>query len=119
MREVDIVSDCLFLIHRELWQRLGGFDPGFFMYGEEADLCLRARQLGARPVTGAAPGYVGLRLGKLLGAQTIWIDSIANVERLSLSGERIARHADLWLTRWPHLARSDRPSYLGGVLWFS
>lgn len=48
-REVDIVTGCLLLITRDLWQRLGGFDPLFFMYGEEADLCLRARTLGARP----------------------------------------------------------------------
>ena len=41
---------CFFLITRSLWQRLGGFDPLFFMYGEEADLCLRAKRLGARPV---------------------------------------------------------------------
>src|SRR5690606_35725860 len=50
VREVDIVSGCFFLIRRELWERLGGFDPAFFMYGEEADLCLRARKLGARPM---------------------------------------------------------------------
>jgi N-acetylglucosaminyl-diphospho-decaprenol L-rhamnosyltransferase len=48
-REVDIVTGCLFLITRDLWNRLGGFDPDFFMYGEEADLCLRAYKLGARP----------------------------------------------------------------------
>jgi len=48
-REVDIVTGCFFLIERSLWERLGGFDPAFFMYGEEADLCLRARALGARP----------------------------------------------------------------------
>ncbi len=48
-REVDIVTGCFFLIRRELWDRLGGFDPAFFMYGEEADLCLRARALGVRP----------------------------------------------------------------------
>lgn len=50
VREVDIVTGCFFLITRDLWQRLGGFHPDFFMYGEEADLCLRARQLGARPI---------------------------------------------------------------------
>ena len=50
-REVDIVSGCFFLIERALWERLGGFDPAFFMYGEEADLCHRARALGARPRT--------------------------------------------------------------------
>lgn len=54
-RNVDIVSGCLLLISRPFWQRLGGFDPLFYMYGEEADLCLRAIQLGARPrVTPAA-----------------------------------------------------------------
>jgi hypothetical protein len=48
-REVDIVTGCLFLIRREFWDRLGGFETAFTMYGEEVDLCLRARALGARP----------------------------------------------------------------------
>lgn len=48
-REVDIVTGCLFLIARETWDRLGGFDPTFVMYGEEADLCLRAREAGLHP----------------------------------------------------------------------
>jgi GT2 family glycosyltransferase len=55
VRPVDIVSGCFFLIDRALWQALGGFDPVFFMYAEEADLCIRARKLGARPkITPAA-----------------------------------------------------------------
>lgn len=49
VRSVDIVSGCFFLIDRALWQELGGFDPVFFMYAEEADLCIRAQKLGARP----------------------------------------------------------------------
>jgi len=48
-RHVDIVTGCFLLIDRPLWDELGGFDPTFFMYGEEADLCQRARSLGARP----------------------------------------------------------------------
>ena len=49
--EVDIVTGCLFLLRRETWDALGGFDPVFTMYGEEADLCMRAQsQLGARPM---------------------------------------------------------------------
>lgn len=49
-RQVDVVTGCFFLIDRALWERCGGFDPAFFMYGEEADLCLRARRFGARPM---------------------------------------------------------------------
>lgn len=66
--------------------------------------------------TGAAPGFFALRLGRMLGARTIWIDSIANVERMSMSGQKIGRHADLWLTQWPHLAGVDGPTFLGQVL---
>ena len=48
VREVDIVSGCFLLIRRSLWEELGGFDTSYFMYGEDWDLCLRARALGAR-----------------------------------------------------------------------
>jgi hypothetical protein len=48
VREVDIVSGCFLLIRRAAWEELCGFDPAFFMYGEDADLCLRARRLGYR-----------------------------------------------------------------------
>lgn len=66
--------------------------------------------------TGAAPGYFAIVLGRWLGARTVWIDSIANVDTLSLSGERAGRHADLWLTQWPHLATASGPRCLGSVL---
>ena len=33
--------------------------------------------------TGAAPGYFALRFGRLFGARTLWLESIANVEELS------------------------------------
>ena len=51
VRQVDIVTGCFLLISRRDWEDLGGFDRAFFMYAEEADLCLRARRdLGARPL---------------------------------------------------------------------
>lgn len=66
--------------------------------------------------TGAAPGFFAIRLGKLFRIRTIWIDRIANVEVLSLSGQKAGRYADLWLTQWEHLARSEGPQYFGNVL---
>jgi GT2 family glycosyltransferase len=63
----------------DLWRRLGGFDPAFFMYGEEVDLCLRARRLGARPrITpeatlihhgGASEPILGDKLVRVLSAR--------------------------------------------------
>lgn len=50
VRPVDVVVGCFFLIDHDLWRSLGGFDPIFFMFGEEADLCIRARKLGAQPI---------------------------------------------------------------------
>ena len=46
VREVDAVTGCFLLLRRSLWEELDGFDESFFMYGEETDLCLRARKLG-------------------------------------------------------------------------
>lgn len=66
--------------------------------------------------TGASAGYFAIRLGKLLGARTCWLDSIANAEVLSLSGEKAGPHADLWLTQWPDLAKPGGPEYQGAVL---
>lgn len=67
--------------------------------------------------TGAAPGIIALVASKLVGARTIWVESVANAEKLSLSG-RIAGHfADLWLTQWPHIAEQHpRLKFYGRVL---
>jgi hypothetical protein len=66
--------------------------------------------------TGAAPGFFAVRFGRWIGARTIWIDSIANVEQLSRSGQLVGQYADLWLTQWPHLAKAGGPKYKGGVI---
>ena len=65
--------------------------------------------------TGAAPGMIAFQLGRLVRARTIWVDSIANCEELSLSGRRAGRGADLWLTQWEHLATPDGPRYEGSI----
>lgn len=66
--------------------------------------------------TGAAPGLIALVIGKLFGAKTIWLDSVANSEQLSLSGKMAGKIADLWLTQWSHLSTPKGPTYFGSVL---
>jgi UDP-N-acetylglucosamine:LPS N-acetylglucosamine transferase len=65
--------------------------------------------------TGAAPGYLALRFAKVVGARTVWIDSIANADELSMSGRLASSSADLCLTQWQHLA-GGRVNYEGAVL---
>lgn len=43
---VPAIAGCLMLVDREVWERLGGFDEDFFMYGEDVDFCVRARLCG-------------------------------------------------------------------------
>jgi N-acetylglucosaminyl-diphospho-decaprenol L-rhamnosyltransferase len=50
VRDVDIVVGCFLLIKTDLWRDLGGFDLRYYMYGEEADLCLRAKTRGFQPM---------------------------------------------------------------------
>lgn len=68
--------------------------------------------------TGAAPGLVAVCLGRCYGAKTVWIDSIANVDEMSLSGRVARRFAHLALTQWEHLAGSGKKdiAWRGSVL---
>lgn len=67
--------------------------------------------------TGAAPGAIALVVAKLHGARTIWIDSVANGDELSMSGRAVLPFADLRLTQWEHLTKRYRHlRYFGRVL---
>lgn len=67
--------------------------------------------------TGAAPGCMAGLIGHLVGARVIWVDSITNVHRLSLSGRLVRPFADLFLVQWPALARKYRGvEYVGAVI---
>lgn len=67
--------------------------------------------------TGAAVGCMVCFIGKMLGAKIVWIDSITNVERLSLSGRLVRPFADLFLVQWPELTKKYRRlEYAGTVI---
>jgi N-acetylglucosaminyl-diphospho-decaprenol L-rhamnosyltransferase len=47
-RDCDWVPGCYYLMPREVVERVGLFDPRFFLYSEEVDHCKRVRQAGWR-----------------------------------------------------------------------
>ncbi|RXG12920.1 oligosaccharide biosynthesis protein Alg14 [Leeuwenhoekiella aestuarii] len=65
--------------------------------------------------TGAAPGLACILVGRILGFKTVWLDSIANVEQLSMSGKIATYLSNHVYTQWPEL-ESDKVKYSGKVL---
>ena len=55
LRDVLAVGSAGMLVRRDVWDELGGFDPGLAMFRDDVDLCWRARRAGHRVVvTGSA-----------------------------------------------------------------
>lgn len=46
IHKVPVLTGAFMMVHRSLFESLGGFDPAFFMYGEDIDFCLRMYQAG-------------------------------------------------------------------------
>ena len=66
--------------------------------------------------TGALPGVMALAAGRLVRARTVWVDSVANAEEMSMSGRLARRFADLWLSQWESVAMREGARYEGSVL---
>lgn len=129
-RPVDVVTGCLLLITRALWDRLEGFAPEFFMYGEDADLCLRARSFGYRPAItpeativhygGATETNNARKAKRLLAAKAllirkhfpaaarplalIFLASKPFLKRLISSGKERSNWREVWAVRTQWLA---------------
>ena len=65
--------------------------------------------------TGAAPGLMAMIAGRFYGMKTIWVDSIANSEKISLSAKIALKFADAVYTQWQHL-EGNGITYKGNVL---
>lgn len=106
-RYVDIISGCFLLIKREFWIKLSGFSPDYFMYGEDADLCLRAKKFGAKPLIsstativhygGASEKVRADKLVRLIKAKALLIKdhfshNLSRIGVLLLSGWPLSRY---------------------------
>ncbi|MBD3163548.1 MAG: glycosyltransferase, partial [Candidatus Eisenbacteria bacterium] len=69
------VTGAALFIRRELFDRVGGFDEGFFLYFEETDFCFRAREAGHRC------WYVPDARIVHVGGQSTGVTGKANAER--------------------------------------
>jgi GT2 family glycosyltransferase len=47
-REVGFIPGAAIAVNPEAWRQVGGFDPSYFLYNEDIDLCLRLRRAGWR-----------------------------------------------------------------------
>lgn len=64
--------------------------------------------------TGAAPGLIGVLIGKIYGKKTLWIDSLANPENLSGSGKIALRMGVRTITQWEKIAGKYKNVIYGG-----
>ena len=46
VKEVDVAPGTAFMIRKDLFEKLGGFDEKFFLFFEEFDLCKRIKEAG-------------------------------------------------------------------------
>ena len=123
VREVGIISGALLLVSRNTWNRLGGLDERFFVYGEDADLAARARTAGYAPVivpdavvmhaVGASSDTKSGKLVLLLAGKLTYVDLhwpmttaipgrwlLRGGVALRAVGARASRRGKPWLEAW-------------------
>lgn len=93
----DFVSGCCMLIRAEAAQTLGGFDPAYAMYVEDADLCYRARERYGNCYylpDGKVWHAVSSSLGGVLSGRKVWL-------KFASSMRFFWRYAPWWY--WPSI----------------
>lgn len=124
VREVPIVTGCLLLVSRADFDRLGGLDERFFLYGEDAEFSLRAARRGLSPVivpeaaivhaVGASTGARGRKMtmvlaGKVTLLRSAWsplrarlgVGMLTAGVRLRAALEEVTRRPDpMWGHAW-------------------
>lgn len=88
------------------------FAPVFL---KAAGIMLRERPK-ALVTTGSAPMLAFVLLARLMGVRTLWIDSIANSERLSSSGRLAKKLAHRVVSQWPEVAEREGVVCWGAVI---
>jgi len=67
--------------------------------------------------TGSLPLAIFCHIARLRGAKIIWIDSIANVDDISMSGKMMRPFVDLFIVQWDELlSKYSNIEYVGEII---
>ncbi len=99
--EIDSGTAACLMVRRTAIDQVGFFDPDYFMYGEDLDLCYRLRKKGWRIFF--VPDAVAVHLK---GTST----------RQASSQMRYEFHRAMWLFHRKHYA-SSTPAPVNGIVW--
>ncbi len=96
------VMGCANLVRRDVWERVGGYEPGFFLYRNDTDLALKI--LGANRGVWFQPDWVA------------WHDS-PSAARKSVRWHHLATRNWCWLARRHGRPMAALKGILLGTLW--
>lgn len=123
VRVVPIITGCLLLIRHADWDRVGGMDETFFLYGEDAEFAHRTRAAGLASVVvpdaviihevGGSTASGGRKMSMVMAGKTTllrrtWSPSAAAVGVALLAAgsglrallERVAGRPGTWIEVW-------------------
>jgi len=121
-RTVDWALGAVLLVSRKCYESLGGWDESFFLYSEETDFCLRARDLGFG--TRYEPRSVVIHIGGGSGRNRM-THAMQIVNRVRLYRRRhgaLASWCYYWLTvtsefSWVIRGHRESLSSIAALLW--
>lgn len=70
--KMEVVSGALFATNRATFQRLGGFDPRYFLHVEDIDLCARVNEAGGQ--TWLCPAARAMHIRSSSRASKLWVE---------------------------------------------
>ena len=85
-KDVPYVDGAILLVRREAFETIGGFDEGFFRYGDETDLCARMQKAGWRTVF-----YPGAQIVHARGGDSTRIVPLELLQNMVEAEMKVAR----------------------------
>lgn len=111
-RKVDYVSGSCIAIHKDVFEKIGYFYEPYFMYYEDADLCIRAKKAGFPLIHVTIPGIshtdtTSLGRGSFLHQYYLARNHLLFVERNAPLEVKIHEIVRLPKTIWEHWRKKE------------